>query len=119
MIGSEKALGSLKSTFSAGYGVFDIGYNIYSRKDLNVYPLLDFAGAGLTLKIAENSAPAFDDILTNPKRNVKLIYGGFVLNLSRGIDYFVKMVEDEEGVRGLVLGQQGGCKFTLITHDRK
>jgi len=119
LIGSEKTSGSLKSTISAGYGVFDIGYIIYSRKDLNIYPLLGFGGGGLTLKIAEDSSPAFDDILANPKRSVELIYGGFVLNLSLGIDYFVKMGEDEEGVGGLVFGLQGGYMLAPITHDWK
>ena len=108
-----------KSSLTGGYGLFHIGYIIYSKKCFNIYPLLGIGGGGVTLKIAEDSSPSFDQVLNDPKRNVELIYGGMILNLSVGVDYFIKMEETDEGFGGFLLGLQAGYLLAPFTHDWK
>ena len=108
-----------KSSLSGGFGLFDLGYLVYSKNGLNLYPLLGIGGGGITLKIAEDSSPSFDDVLSHPNRSVELIYGGFVFNLSLGVDYFIKMAQEEEGFGGFVLGLRAGYMLTPFTHNWK
>ena len=102
-----------------GYGCFDIRYLVYSKKGLNVYPLLGLGGGGLSFKVAEVSTPSFADLLENPKRNVELNYGGFLVNVSLGVDYLIKFAEDETGAGGLIIGFQAGYMLAPFTHDWK
>ena len=122
-IGGEETItlngGTSKTTLIGGYGLFDIGYLVYSKKGLNVYPLLGLGGGGLTFKVAEVSTPSFEDLLENPKRNVELNYGGFLVNVSLGVDYLIKFAEDETGAGGLIIGFQAGYMLAPFTHDWK
>lgn len=115
--GKQTTSGSYKSSLSAGYGFFNLGYLIYSTGHLNVYPLLGLGAGGITLKILETgTAPSFDDILDDPKRGVELSTGGFLLNLALGTEYFLILGRDERGEGGLVFGLRIG--YTLAPFKR-
>jgi len=107
------------TSFIGGYGFFDIGYLAISKKGFNVYPMLGLGGGGFTLKIAQDNKPTFDELLSDPKRSVELICGGFLVNLSLGVDYTIKFAEDETGAGGLILGFQAGYMLAPFTHDWK
>jgi len=106
-----------KTSLAVGYGFFDIGYILYSKGDLNIYPFLGLGGGGISVKIAEREAPSFDEVLDNPKRSANLSSGGFLLNLALGVDYLLKLAEDENGEGGLVFGLRMGYTFTPIKGD--
>lgn len=108
---------TFKTSLIGGYGFFDVGYIIYSKKGLNIYPFLGLGGGGLTLKIVEDSSPNFDELLTDPKRSVELNMGGFLLNLALGMDYFIKLGGDETGAGGLVVGVQAGYMIAPFAGD--
>ena len=110
---------SYTTSLTCGYGLFYMGYLAYSKKALNIYPLLGIGAGGVTLKIAEDSSPSFDQILDAPQRSVELIYGGFIVNLSVAMDYFIKFAETEKGFGGLILGLQAGYMLAPFTHDWK
>jgi hypothetical protein len=112
LLGEEVTSGNYKNSLNIGYGFFDLGYIVYSIKDLRVYPLLGLGGGGMNLKIAEKlTSLSFDNVLDNPKRNVELSTSGFLLNLALGIDYLLKFGEDEKGRAGMILGLRAG--YTL------
>ncbi len=123
LIGGEETVnlngGTLKTSVIGGYGLFDVGYLVYSKKGLNVYPMLGMGGGGLTFTIKEISTPSFEDLLENPKRKVELIYGGFLVNVSLGVDYLIKFAEDEKGTGGLIVGFKAGYMLAPFTHDWK
>lgn len=111
--------GTSTTSLIGGYGMFDIGYLVYSKKGLSVYPMLGIGGGGLTFKVAEESTPSFAELLDDPKRSVELNYGGMLLNVSLGVDYLIKMAEDETGAGGLIIGFQAGYMLAPFTHDWK
>ncbi|MBC8179914.1 hypothetical protein H8E88_02210 [candidate division KSB1 bacterium] len=107
------------STLVGGYGFFDIGYIALSKKGFNIYPMLGVGFGGLTFKIAEDSSPKFDNLLSDPQRSVELNYGGLLLNVSLGVDYLIKFAEDKTGTGGLIVGLQAGYMLAPFTHDWK
>ena len=112
LLGDEVTSGNYQHSIIMGYGFFNLGYIGYSTKYLRVYPLLGLGFGGMNLKIAEKvTSLSFDDVLDNPERRVELSTGGFLLNLAIGIDYLIKMEEEEEGRAGFVLGVRAG--YTL------
>jgi len=106
-----------KTSLTAGYGLFNFGYLIYSKNRLNIYPLIGLGGGGLMLKITEDSSPSFDEILANPKRSVELNFGVFLLSVSLGMEYFIKLGEDEKGIGGLIVGLEAGYMIAPFSDD--
>lgn len=112
LLGEEATSGNYNSSLYIVYGFFDLGYVVYSIKDLRVYPLLGLGGGGMNLKIAEKlTSLSLDDVLDNPKRRAELSTGGFLINLALGIDYLLTLSKDEKGRGGLLLGLRAG--YTL------
>jgi hypothetical protein len=104
--------GATKLSTTGGFGFFRIGYRAVSGSRLDVFPTFGIGGAGLELKIAERSAPTFDDVLADPQRSSKLSSGMFLLDASVALMYRVTVRESEEGERGgLLIGVQGGYTF--------
>jgi hypothetical protein len=100
--------GNYKTLLTTAYGFFDVGYDLVSTEDLNIYPLMGF-GLGFTwLKIGKNN---FDDILSDPERNAELYTGTFLLNFAFGFDYLLKTKEYEKNKGGLVLGFRVGYTY--------
>jgi len=108
-----------KTSLTGGYGLIHFGYLVYSNSSLNVYPLLGAGLGGITFKIAENSAPSFEQILNDPKRSVELNYGGMIATLSVNLDYIIKLKETEDGFGGIIIGLQAGYMFAPFTNDWK
>ncbi len=119
LAGKDVISGDYKTSIGIGYGFFDIGYLIYTNGGLNIYPMLGIGGGGLGLKIFENKTATFDDVLNNPKRSSELSISGFLFNVAVGIDYLLKLGEDERGKGGLVFGIRGGYVFALSKGDWK
>ena len=106
-----------ETSIAAAAGFFNIGYLLYSKNGLCIYPLLGFGGGGMTMKIVDQTSPSFDEVLDNPKRNTSLTTGGFLLDVSVGMDYLIKMEEDENGYGGLVIGLRAGYTIALNKGD--
>jgi len=121
LIGGEghgtNASGNFKTSLTAGYGFFDLGYVLHSKGGLVIYPLLGLGGGGVTLGIAESAVPSFNDVLTDPKRSVKLTTGGFLVSFSIGMNYLVNFEEKENEVGGLIFGLQVGYIYAPIQGD--
>ena len=101
-----------------GYGLFDLGYIVYSSKDVRVYPLIGLGGGGLSLRIVEEETSlSFDEVLDNPRRSAELVTGGFLVNLALGVDYLLQLNEDERGRGGLVFGLRAGYTLSPVKGD--
>ncbi len=103
--GTEKGY---KTSVGGGYGFFNLGYVVYSRNNLKVYPLIGLGVGGMTFTIVEERSLSFDEILDDPKRGVWLSTGGFLLNLALGTEYLLKLGEVEKEEGGLILGARIG-----------
>ncbi len=112
LLGEEVTSGNYKNSVTVGYGFFNVGYIVYSKKQLRLYPLVGLGGGGMNLKIREKpSSLSFDDVLDDPERRVELSTYGFLLNFAVGMDYLLILGEDEKGKGGLVFGLRAG--YTL------
>ncbi len=101
-----------KASLSGGCGFFYIGYVVLSRNGFNLFPMLGIGGGGFNLRIVERAAtPTFDEILDNPKREVNISTGSFLLNFALGVDYSLVLSEDKKGRGGLLLGIRAGYIF--------
>jgi len=111
---------TLKASVGGGYGFFDVGYVVYSKGGLRVFPLLGIGGGGISLKIAEKGdVPTFDQVLDDPGREVRLSAGGFLFQLALGVDYFIPVGGDENGKGGLFFGLRAGYVFSPAKADWK
>ena len=105
----EVTSGNYKNSVNVGYGFFNVGYIVYTKKQLRLYPLLGLGGGGMNLKIREKPVSlSFDDILNDPERSVELSTGGFLLSFAVGMDYLLILGKDEEEKGGLVFGLRAG-----------
>ncbi|MDZ7262335.1 MAG: hypothetical protein ONB05_09560, partial [candidate division KSB1 bacterium] len=111
---------TLKASVSAGYGVFNVGYVVFSKKGLRLFPMIGIGGGGVNLKIVERGViPTFDEVLDNPRREANVSTGSFLVQFAVGMDYFLKLGEDEKGAGGLLFGIRAGYTFAPTKADWK
>jgi hypothetical protein len=118
LLGEEATHEAYKQSLTGGYGFFDLGYILFSLKDLRLYPLLGLGGGGMNLRIKEDIASvSLDNILEDPLRGVEITTGGFLMNLGGGIDYLFTFGKDEKARGGMFLGIRAG--YTISTFKGK
>ncbi len=123
LMGQEKKYGTgtavYKQRVDLGYGFFDIGYMLYSGKQLNFFPMLGIGGGGVSMRIIQIANATFDELLTDPGRNVEISKGAFLLNFSLNAHYFFSFNKSKRSAGGLLLGVQAGYLFAPYTSDWK
>ena len=118
LVSEETTSGHHTTRIGVGYGLFDLGYIVYSSKDVRVYPLIGLGGGGLSLRIVEEETSlSFDEVLDNPRRSAELVTGGFLVNLALGVDYLLQLNEDERGRGGLIFGLRAGYTLSPVKGD--
>jgi len=124
-IGSKSAHNELdyKADISGGYGLFRLGYNVFSYEGFNIYPLIGFGGGTASMHIAEAGDITFDQALGNPKREIEMHRDSFLIDISLGLDYridapYMHGSEDEKSENGyFVVGIRGGYMFAPVQSD--
>lgn len=107
-----------KVTLSGGHGEFYVGFVVFRRGELSVYPTVGIGGGGFDLHIAPVAGgAAFDSVLTDPRREARLDATVYIIDLAVNIDHLFVLGEDEEGVGGFVMGIQGGYLYSSSTSD--
>jgi len=106
-----------KNKLDAGYGFFNLGYQIIANGGFSLYPLIGIGGGHLKLKITERASPSFDDVLANPNRSAELSTGGLLLHASLGFDHLVGMRRDGGRQGGFMLGLRAGYIFAPLKDD--
>jgi hypothetical protein len=83
----ESSTSTYLERLDGGYGMFDVGYIVFSRWGLALFPTVGLGWGGVSLRITERSVPSFDDILTTPARESQLNTSNFMLQGGIGADY--------------------------------
>lgn len=118
LLGEENVSNMYKSSLIGGYGLFDVGYVVFNKSQLRVYPMLGIGGGGMTLKIRQKpTSLSFNDVLNNPERGVELSTSGFLLSFAIGADYLLLIGGDEHGKGGFVFGIRAGYTLSPFQHD--
>lgn len=103
---------------NGGYALFNVGYMAARRGRLHAYPFGGIGGGGVQLRIAESSAPTFNEVLLDPGRSASMTTGGLVLQVGFGVDQlFVLQSQESNGQRsegGLVFGIRVGYVFMPV-----
>ncbi len=102
---------------SGGYGLFNIGYVLFKKGGLNVYPLLGIGGGGVELKIAQSSVGSFEDVLSDPNRGSELSTGGLLLDFALGADHLFILGSDDKEEGGILIGLRCGYTLAPFTRD--
>ncbi len=105
--------GLYKQKFSAGYGLFKIGYIFYSNTQRNFYGLFGIGGGGIQLKIIQNTIPNFQGIFENPMRSSFLSNSFFMFNVGLGYTQFFKFNKEKGQAAGFLMGLEIGYNFSI------
>ena len=97
------------------YGLWNVGYIIYEKNNLKIFPLLGFGGGAMKMKIIEKRS--FDDILDNPKGSSTITHGISILNLAVGAEKLFRKKEGEKGDRYLMFGIRLGYRYCPDEYD--
>lgn len=104
-------------SLSGGYGFFNAGYIVMNTWNFRLFPMVGIGGGVTTLRISEIASLTWDDIMTDPLREIQVSSGGFVAQIGAGLDYYLKLGEDETGEGGLVLGVRAGYTIPFSQAD--
>ncbi|MCS7213199.1 MAG: hypothetical protein NZ927_03125 [Candidatus Calescibacterium sp.] len=106
-----------KTSFSLGYGYINIGYNIFSTKQINLYPTVGIGGGAISVSIEEKKRipSSIDEAvkLENLPRKTELSRGSLVLNIAIGGDYLLGKT-DEKGAAGFITGFRIGYILPVV-----
>jgi hypothetical protein len=102
------------ANLSAAYGLFNIGYIVFQRGNLNVYPLFGLGGGSISIQMVRRYSPSFDDVMRAPGYSSELSTSCFLLNLGAGTDFLLKIKEGGTKDIGLTLGLRLGGTVAII-----
>ena len=101
--------GVFRTGVTAGFGLFDLGYQVWRSGRFAVYPMVGIGGGGISLRIRERATVDFDDLLDDPRRGVTVTGAGMLLSASLGADLLIPVGPARRG--GFLVGVQGGYTF--------
>lgn len=110
--GSDERVGDTETRITGGQVQFTLGYDAYSTSSFSIYPAVGIGGSGLNFDLVERGEIAFDDLLTDPVRSVRITSIGFLLDASVGMEFrpaFASTGDPSGG--GLQLGIRSGYSF--------
>jgi len=101
-----------RAKLGGGYGVFNIGYVVYSEGGLDVYPFVGIGGGRIGLEIAGDQQASFEDIIAAPGRMSKLAAYGFILTFNLGADSLIRIGGGDGSGGGFVAGARVGFAWS-------
>lgn len=113
LIGRDIGNSNYKMNLTAGYGLFDLGYIVYSTTNFKLFPLFGLGGGGIDLRINEKSSLDFNDVLNNPKRGSTLTVGGLIFNFGLNGTYNIDFNGNRDEKGGLTIGFSAGYTHFL------
>ena len=103
LITGENAVDGRSVSLQGGYGFFNVGYLTELSPELAVYPMVGLGGGGVSLSIGPRGVPdSFDEVVTDPNRQVRMQRGGLLLSLGAGVEYALG------GGDGMTVGVRAG-----------
>jgi hypothetical protein len=119
IIGNGMKTSDLKVSYGGGYGTFDLGYMIINKERFKIYPLFGLGGGGYGIKISSNQDLSVNDISSNPKREIDLSVGSFVMDVSLNLNALPLVHYDaiDNSYGGLMTGVRVGYVYGFPTSD--
>ena len=113
MIGDTHTSDSLKMQLSGGMGTMDLGYLVFNRQQLKIYPMLGLGGGGYQVQISENENLTADEVREDPGREITVGTGGFIADVSLNMNFLpvVEQSEDGSAYGGLNIGLRAGYTY--------
>ncbi|MFH1009824.1 MAG: hypothetical protein V1784_01140, partial [bacterium] len=88
----EASSDTMTGTLSGGYGFFNVGYEVFRKKDFFAYPFIGIGGGGYSLKLVRDTGEHNAQTLINEAdQMVELDRGAFLLELGLGAGYLIDM----------------------------
>lgn len=106
--------GQFRTSLGGGYGMFNVGYEVFRSDGLSIYPLLGIGGGGTSLRIGERAVVDFDDVLAQPRRGVQLTNASLLLGGALGADWLLGV---GTGRGGMVLSLRAGYNYAPLESD--
>ncbi|MBI5179026.1 MAG: hypothetical protein HZA04_07170 [Nitrospinae bacterium] len=108
----SSATSTYRTRVNGGYLLVNVGYTVYEKPSLRVFPQAGLGFGTLNLSINETSSPTFDQTLADPKRGAALVNSSMLLNLGIAADGIIAPPESGKG--GFwVFGFRAGYLFTI------
>jgi hypothetical protein len=106
--------GQYRAGVFGGYGMFNLGYQVFRAGGFSLYPLVGVGGGGLTLRIRQRAVVDFDDVLGDPGRESNLATGSLLVGGALGMDWFFGT---GSGRGGFAIGLRGGYNYAPLSSD--
>lgn len=90
-----------------------IGYLVYTREHLDIFPYLGVGYSQMNLTIQNTQEESFNNFLTNPQRGAWLNSSSFVLTTGVQLMFRVPLISFGNAIGGLLLGGKLGMNFGL------
>lgn len=95
--------------FTAGYGMFQLGYAFHTNKKSFVYPMIGFGAFTTNMQLEDNNTTtSLNAALANPNQVVNLNSSNSLLDFSLNFAYRILGGGDENGSGGTMLGLSVG-----------
>jgi hypothetical protein len=82
MIGDAVSNDSLKYSAGGGAGTLDIGYVVFNRQRVKIYPLMGIGGFGYGLQVSKSRNFSASQLSENPAQEININQGGFAMDVS-------------------------------------
>ncbi|MCF8304084.1 MAG: hypothetical protein K9I94_12470 [Bacteroidales bacterium] len=106
-------------TTSGGFGMFQLGYMVFNRKNFTLYPLVGYGGKDIFLKITEDRDIDWNELVANPRQSTELQLSSSLLDLGIGFNYFALGGGSEKGYGGFSIGLRAGYQMAFEDNDWK
>ncbi|MCE5251783.1 hypothetical protein LLG96_16360 [bacterium] len=100
------------TSLSGLFGVYNIGYCIYNKNGIGIFPLVGIGFGGLRFSIRDRSDRTFDDILKKPNGTTLSSDMIVTFNCALGIDRMIFTRETGYFQRGFATGIRIGYKYS-------
>ncbi|MFZ6052194.1 hypothetical protein [Halocola ammonii] len=113
LIGDTHTDDSLKMSLAGGMGTLDIGYLVYNREQLKIYPMLGLGGGGYEVQITQNENISADEVRQDPGREITVGTGGFLADISLNMNVLpiIEQSEDGSSYGGFSIGLSAGYTY--------
>ena len=93
----EKNSSSQRISVDAGYGFFNMAYQIYLKKKTRLFPIIGIGRGGIKISLADNTKPSsFDSLIENPDRGVTISKNGMIFQLALQTNFLLLEVNTLE-----------------------
>jgi hypothetical protein len=105
--------GTFRTRLSGGYGMFNLGRDLFPDGPGSLYPLVGLGAGSMTLRINERGAPTFEGLLEDPRRGVEMSRVSFLLRAALGGDYLLGVGSAGPDGAGVAIGIRVGYMAAL------